>query len=297
MFAGRWNGWLGSLVMSEKDKRPSIPLIASVSGGKDSAAMCLHLREMGIEYRAVFMDTGWESNVTYDYLRGPLDEKIGPIEWIKPPLSMPALILKKGMFPGRLRRYCTQELKIFPYIAWVRKHYADQVVVNAVGIRAGESAARALLAVTAPMRETANKIIVWRPLLSWSTDDVIEVHKRHDLKPNPLYLSGAARVGCWPCIFARKKELRFVADNDPKRIEQIRLLEGLVSDAAKERYAKKGETLESNSAPTFFGRGDPTLTIDEMVDWSRTAYGGKQYELFSDSDREGCMRWGMCESD
>lgn len=33
-------------------------VIASVSGGKDSAAMMLHLREQEIPFRAVFFDTG-----------------------------------------------------------------------------------------------------------------------------------------------------------------------------------------------------------------------------------------------
>ena len=43
-------------------------VIASVSGGKDSTAMCLHLKELGIPYRAVFMDTGWEHEDVYRYL-------------------------------------------------------------------------------------------------------------------------------------------------------------------------------------------------------------------------------------
>ena len=58
-------------------------IIASVSGGKDSAAMCLHLRELGIPYDAVFMDTGWEHPATYDYLRGPLTGALGPIRWLR----------------------------------------------------------------------------------------------------------------------------------------------------------------------------------------------------------------------
>jgi hypothetical protein len=37
--------------------------------------------------------------------------------------------------------------------------------------------------------------------------------------------------------------------------------------------------------------------IDKVVDWSRTARGGRQRELFAASAAdEGCMRWGMCET-
>jgi 3'-phosphoadenosine 5'-phosphosulfate sulfotransferase (PAPS reductase)/FAD synthetase len=45
-----------------------LPLIASVSGGKDSTAMMLALIEAKLEFRAVFADTGWEHQITYDYL-------------------------------------------------------------------------------------------------------------------------------------------------------------------------------------------------------------------------------------
>ena len=44
------------------------PIIASVSGGKDSTAVMLYLREKGISFTPVFCDTGWEHPITYDYL-------------------------------------------------------------------------------------------------------------------------------------------------------------------------------------------------------------------------------------
>jgi 3'-phosphoadenosine 5'-phosphosulfate sulfotransferase (PAPS reductase)/FAD synthetase len=53
--------------------------LASVSGGKDSTAMSLHLRERGIEHRRVFFDTGWEHAATYEYL-DYLGDVLGPIE-------------------------------------------------------------------------------------------------------------------------------------------------------------------------------------------------------------------------
>lgn len=53
-------------------------VIASVSGGKDSAAMSLYLHELGIEHERVFLDTGWESPITYEYLQEELPKAIGP---------------------------------------------------------------------------------------------------------------------------------------------------------------------------------------------------------------------------
>lgn len=273
-------------------------VVASISGGKDSAAMSLYLTELGIEHDRVFMDTGWEHEATYDYLRGPLTDKLGPITWLEPKRKMEELILHKGMFPSRVRRFCTQELKVFPM-----KHHIKALqdrgddVVNTVGIRAGESEARSKM----PEWEWQDGFDceVWRPLIRWSEQDVIDIHKRHGLTPNPLYLQGAERVGCWPCIYARKEEVRLIAMIDPARIDRVRELERLVSLKAHDRAAAKGEVLDNN--PAWFqakngGTGE-CWPIDTVVQWSKTSRGGKQFELFAAGERDaGCMRWGLCET-
>ena len=110
----------------------NIDYIASVSGGKDSAAMCLHLKELGSEHRRIFFDTGWEHPTLYKYLKEELPEAIGEIEWVTAPLpdldeereevalkyesrlghqsAMIRWILYKTMFPTRMRRWCTEHL-------------------------------------------------------------------------------------------------------------------------------------------------------------------------------------------
>jgi len=273
-------------------------VVASVSGGKDSAAMSLYLTELGIEHDRVFCDTGWEHDLTYEYLRGPLVEKLGPITWLEPKRKMEDLILHKGMFPSRMRRYCTQELKIFPLQKYINGRMdAGEDVVNAVGIRAAESESRSKM----PQWEWQDGFDceVWRPLLRWSEQDVIDIHHRHGLRPNPLYLKGASRVGCWPCIYARKDEIKLIADTDPNRIVRLRVLEAEVNEKAKARAAAKGETLKWDNAwfQDKSGGTGKTWPIDDAVKWSRTAHGGKQYEMFAADPRDaGCMRWGLCDT-
>ncbi len=276
-------------VMTEEDRERlgGCEVVASISGGKDSACLSLLLTEWGIDHKRVFADTGWEHPATVEYVKGPLAEKLGHIHHVRGGLQMGDLCLKKGTFPSRLRRFCTEELKVKPIADFLAR--CDDPV-NVVGIRADESKARALL----PRWETwdAGDCDVWRPMLGWTEEMVIEMHKRHDLVPNPLYLQGARRVGCWPCIFARKEEIRMVAELTPERIDTMRDLETRVTELAQ---AKRDEPLKYPRA--FFtekGRRMIPVPIDRAVEWSRTSRGGRQL-LLLETEPPGCVRWGMCE--
>lgn len=300
-------------------------VIASVSGGKDSAAMSLHLTSLGIEHERVFMDTGWEHPKTYEYLRGPLTKALGPITEIRYERTVPclcvdlpeaaeckacrgtrrlhgmaALVVTKAMFPSRTRRFCTTELKVKPLYAYVNGQASNADCVNAVGVRAQESRARSELSEWEWSEGLDAE--VWRPLITWTEADVIAEHHKHGLPPNPLYLLGASRVGCWPCIYARKDEIRLLADIDPARVDEIRALETLVGLAQTARRAEKGEP-PAEQRPSFFGlwlHGEGTRAcrpIDAVVKWSRTAGGGQNLALFaSGPPDEGCMRWGLCDT-
>lgn len=275
-------------------------IIASVSGGKDSTALCLHLREHGIPYRAVHMDTGWEHPETDRYLREVLPQYIGEIEWIMPERGMVSLILHKGFFPSRRARFCTELLKVLPFIEWIENHCPDGAI-NAVGVRASESKARSKLGYC----ERSEWGWTWRPLIRWFESDVIAIHQRHHVPPNPLYLPpyNCSRVGCWPCLYSRKAEVAAVARFTPWRVDEIRQLEHLLA-LTPNRVAKM-EDGPQRWVPTFFvkkqsdgcgNRITQSMRIDDVVKWAKTGKGGKQYELFHEPDRSGCMRWGMCDA-
>jgi 3'-phosphoadenosine 5'-phosphosulfate sulfotransferase (PAPS reductase)/FAD synthetase len=283
------------------DKLAGRRVVASVSGGKDSAALSLWLKGQSIEHDRVFMDTGWEHPATYEYLRGELTRVIGPITEIRADLQMVDLIRKKKMFPSRLQRFCTTELKVRPMQRFIRSLQDGGVEpVNAVGIRREESASRS--AATEWEWTDAFDCEVWRPLVAWTEAQVVAIHAKHDLRPNPLYLQGASRVGCWPCIHARKNEIRLVADVDPTRIDLIGALERELAAGQRERAEAKGTTPEAQNfmLPTFFQTresGRPKAwEIADVVRWSRTARGGKQFDMFGADPSDGCMRWGLCDT-
>ena len=166
-----------------------------------------------------------------------------------------------------------------------------------------------------------------RPLIDWTEAQVIDIHKRHNVPPNPLYLRGAKRVGCWPCINSRKAEVRQVAESDAQRIDLIRELEGIVTDLAKKRALARGDAFVhavdgSEKFRAFFqnpnyrreialarkqapDHEDPAeyakartrqqAPIDDVVAWSRTNRKNEPEPLAPLPHESGCTRWGFCD--
>lgn len=288
-------------------------VVVSVSGGKDSAAVCLALRAAGVDFDMVFCDTGWESRETYAYLRGPFRERFGEVTEIRRNEPLPAgyeievldlerrlgfesdmvrVCVRKAMLPSRMRRWCTDELKTSVFKAWCAEQ--GQPIVNAIGVRGGESASRSRLDEWEPAPWDGS-ISVWRPIFHWTYDDVVRAHRDTGLAPNPLYLDGAHRVGCWLCIQARKSEIGHVSQRDPERIAIIRDLEALVS-----RIRGDGRSWYQNPNP----KRDPATRkvlpgegrcwpIDRIVAWAQSGRGARDFDLPADGS---CMRWGFCES-
>lgn len=272
-------------------------VVASVSGGKDSAAMCLYLKERGIPYRAVFADTGWEAKETYAYLRGPLTDVIGPIDEVGYPGGMEALVAKKGMFPSRTIRFCTEELKVKPLHAYYQRVHDEtgKPIISAIGIRAAESVARSQLApIDGLTLKSKLEITIWRPIIDKSEQWVIDMHLNNGLMPNPLYLAGATRVGCYPCINSRKSEIRLMAERDPNQVDRLERLEQSASDVSIARGSQRVGMFQSRLSQVD-GKF-PIWPIRQVVEWAKTGRGGRQYELFDSRDPdEGCTRWGLCE--
>ena len=272
--------------MIYKDKGSD--LVVGVSGGKDSLAVCLHFDEQGYEYKRVFSDTGWEHPQTYEYLQY-LETVIGKIDYVKRIVEVDdqhkafvdsiekdlgfespfvRLVMQYMCLPNARRKFCTPRLKVDPIASYLND--LDDPI-NVVGIRHDES----------NKREKMNEwewfdhfdCYTWRPILSWSFDDVANIHKRHNVNPNPLYLNGHNRVGCYPCIYANKGDLKNL---DDKRASIIKRIEEYVSS-----QRGKQSTLFKN------------MTIDQAVEWAKTSRGGKQYMLF-DIEPPTCAKWGMC---
>lgn len=109
--------------------------ILSLSGGKDSAALAVYMRDRVPEMEYIFHDTDKELPDTYEYLErleGFLGRKIVKTTFGATFDSL--LRMKGGMLPSNHRRWCTELMKLKPFEDYI----GDAQCINYVGIRADE---------------------------------------------------------------------------------------------------------------------------------------------------------------
>jgi 3'-phosphoadenosine 5'-phosphosulfate sulfotransferase (PAPS reductase)/FAD synthetase len=270
--------------------------VPAFSGGKDSTALLLWLRERGVPFTAVFCDVGWEHPFTYAYVeeinRTLLGGKLVTVRnerWFAPgseePGGLRQLVAKRGRVPSAKARFCTEELKVYPMRDWLRA-LGDEATVYQ-GIRAEESPSRAKL----PEREWSATYDAWveRPLFRWSAADVFALLERHGVPANPLYSLGAKRVGCFPCIMTRHAELLRLHRTLPEVWDRIAELE-----AAAGRSFFPPDYIPER----FHTARDPKsgLTYPTVADVRRYLLGAGEEQLAMFGETPACMSvYNLCE--
>lgn len=313
---------------------PKTLRVVSVSGGKDSTACLLlalerHPRE---DVRAVFADTGNEHELTLEYVHdylpaatgieihtvraefssqiarkaefvkakwaehGVAQEKIDRALAALQPTGNPYLDLCvwKGRFPSRKAQFCTEELKTLPLGEWQMNLIDDGFLIESwQGVRADESQNRANLS---EREDRGGGFTIYRPVLTWTAQQTVDYVRSRGLKLNPLYSMGMNRVGCMPCINARKGELLEISRRFPGHIDRIAQWEEAVLHASKR-----------NGATFFAGANDggnlsvpeavAKSNIRQIVEWSKTSRGGKQYDMLITIDEPAACAssYGLCE--
>jgi 3'-phosphoadenosine 5'-phosphosulfate sulfotransferase (PAPS reductase)/FAD synthetase len=132
--------------------------VVALSGGKDSTAMALRLREVEPrEYVYVCTPTGNELPEMWQHWR-ELGARLG--SHLVPVIggTLQGIIAEEQMIPNHWARFCTRRLKIEPYAAWCMRQ--RRPIVSYVGIRwdesereAGDYTAVPDMTVRFPMRE------------------------------------------------------------------------------------------------------------------------------------------------
>jgi len=183
--------------------------IVCFSGGKDSTALLCWAEQNLESYMTVFCDTKWEHPETEKYIAEIIaqlvrSESFHVLTSEKYAGGMRDLVQLKGRVPSAKARFCTENLKVEPMQRFL-KTINDEFMLYQ-GIRRDESEARMRM----QQREWSDIYDCWveRPLFYESAEQCFERIKLAGFRPNPLYLAGAGRVGCFPCALINQRELK-----------------------------------------------------------------------------------------
>jgi 3'-phosphoadenosine 5'-phosphosulfate sulfotransferase (PAPS reductase)/FAD synthetase len=189
--------------------------IVSLSGGKDSTALAIFLRDKIPQLEYVFCDTHHELPETYDYLNrleAFLERKIvrlnaqrGFDHWLD---------MYNGVLPSAQARWCTRKLKIEPFEAYV----GDDQVWNYIGIRADER--RGGYISTKPNITPVYPFKDYGLVLS----DIERILEESGIGL-PEYYEWRQRSGCYFCFFQRTGEWIGLKERHPDLFEKAKKYE------------------------------------------------------------------------
>jgi hypothetical protein len=228
--------------------------VLGISGGKDSAALAIYMRERVPEMEYFFCDTGRELPETYEYLTR-LETVLGkPIARLNPGRDFDHwLMVYGGALPSAQMRWCTKNLKIKPLEAWI----GDQPTITYVGIRADENrdgyiSRKANITAAFPFKEDG-----------LVKADVLRILEEAGVGL-PSYYSWRTRSGCFFCFFQRKYEWVRLAEEHPDLFQQAVDYEEKVnfqSEASDKRFTwSQGESLTE-----ILGRRDEILAAHQTA--------------------------------
>lgn len=213
--------------------------ILSLSGGKDSAALAIYMRDRVPEMEYIFHDTGEELPETYNYMQR-LEAKLGKkVHPTRPDYSFKKwLDVYGGMVPSPQRRWCTRLLKLKPFEDFV----GDETVINYVGLRADEDrigyiSHKSNIETVYPFREEG-----------LVKADIIKILEESGLGLPPYTEWGRTRSGCYFCFYQQKIEWVKLKETHPHLFEE----------AKKFEYANK-----KNGNPFYWNQDEPLAELEK----------------------------------
>lgn len=206
------------------------------------------------------------------------------------------LIAQRASFVAKEQRWCSREMKTDVAAAYLATLDDPWTVA---GVRAEESEPRAQIM---PWDWSGHHDAwAWSPIKWWTIEQVRAYIVEQGFTPNPLYLegAGAGRVGCGPCIFSNRADLRWLLLHHKERLV---LLADFERDIAKLPQAQKHYDRGAPPPTWFTGTDDRTRKqvckpLPEILNWAKAerGRGAKQLSMFFGHERPGCSAWGLCE--
>ena len=214
--------------MAEKNMRH----IMGLSGGKDSTALALYLKDKVPDIEYFFCDTHKELPEIYAYLRKLeiflgkkivfLEDKRGFDHWFD---------VYGGFLPSAQARWCTKQLKIVP----LEKYVGDDEAISYIALRADEDRVGYI--------STKPNI---KPVFPFMNDGLVKKDIFRIIEESgigmPDYYSWRSRSGCYFCFFQRKIEWVRLSEIHPDLFEKAVKYEQEHVDGRK-YFWNQGESL------------------------------------------------------
>ena len=215
--------------------------ILGLSGGKDSSALAVYLRDKISNMEYAFCDTGKELPETYEFL-DRLEAFLGKkIERLNAEREFDHwLSVFGGLLPSAQVRWCTRLLKIKPFEDFV----GDDLAYNYVAIRADEDRVG-----YKPLKTLALRNI--EPKYPFKEDGITEPDVYRILEESglglPEYYKWRTRSGCYFCFYQRKAEWVGLMENHPHLFELAKRYEKYNKDTGERFTWSQGESLSELS--------------------------------------------------
>jgi 3'-phosphoadenosine 5'-phosphosulfate sulfotransferase (PAPS reductase)/FAD synthetase len=212
--------------------------ILSLSGGKDSTALAVYMRDRVPDMEYVFCDTGKELPETYEYLN-IIEAFLGkPIVRLNSEFSFDHwLKVYSGFLPSAQMRWCTKTLKLKPF----ERYCGDELVYSYVGIRADENRSGYI----------SHKPNI-KPLFPFKEDGITKADVFRILDEAglglPEYYKWRTRSGCYFCFFQRKAEWVGLKENHPDLFEKAKTYEKAETPTGARYTWQQGESLDELAA-------------------------------------------------
>lgn len=226
--------------MPDPKDNKKIRHILSLSGGKDSAALAVHMRGRveGMEY--IFHDTGKELPETYEYLER-LEAYLGAkIVRTTFGTTFDDLLRRYGgMLPSGRRRWCTKMMKLKPFEDYV----GSAPCINYIAIRADEDRIGYI------SHKSSIKAVFPFFEEGITYPDVIRILKESGIGL-PLFMEwGRSRSGCYFCFYQQKIEWVRLRQKHPDYYEMAKAYERPNRVNGNVFFWCKDESLESLEHP------------------------------------------------
>lgn len=203
--------------------------VVNHSGGKDSQAMLIVLRAL-VPHRQLLIVHAEMPGVEWEGTQEHIHRYAYgiPVLVARASRTFWDMVESRGKFPSPMQRQCTSDLKRGPIEREIRRYLSDHpefngLVVNCMGLRAGESARRAQahpLKLSKRNSKAGREWYDYLPIHDLTTAEVFEEIALSQQQPHWVYRAGMTRKSCVICIMSSEADMRTAARLNPEVVRR-----------------------------------------------------------------------------